>query len=156
MIVSYYADFRELFAASSAYDTDGMRHWASEELQTAAVKPFSTWAVSFPVLFDLSGVDDAVPFVDEWHWYLSMPTESVSFASNPFVLSRADTGAGSRSGRVYIGLTAYGTSIITASLQSASTMDKLLRDVTLYARNPGLAETYFWELHRCAFAPESL
>jgi len=67
-ILGNYATFRSYFGTATIAP-DGMKTFDVGNVN-GIIEPFATWNFSFPVSIDLAGVDDVVPWVDEWHWYL--------------------------------------------------------------------------------------
>jgi hypothetical protein len=108
------------------------------------IVPFTSYNFSFPVTVDQAGADDAVAWVDEWHWYLH-ESRSTPF----FQLARNDTLPTTRSGRVTLSLTAAGAAAHVT--HDAATMDRMLRGAYLFAITTG-GEIFTCDLHGAAFA----
>lgn len=153
MILTTYLDFRNAFKASpTVIAADGM-----PEFQPASktFRPITTHEADFVtgITMDLTGgVNDASAGVPEWFWWLSDPG---SATGNPKLqLTAADPSPPftTRSGRVKLSLTPAWASIYTPS---AEAVHYLLNRVHLYAFKIADNETYWSDLHRCAFAPNS-
>ncbi|NUP13745.1 MAG: hypothetical protein HOW73_47520 [Polyangiaceae bacterium] len=149
MIGADYVWFRTVFATSSDRGTDGFLVFPGHD---ETFKPATSPDLSFPLAIDLKGSNDGSPYVDEYHWYLSDP----SFPSGAprLQLQRHDPSAlASRSSRVRLALTAEGTAILDP--QNSDNVDRLLRDVHLYAKRLSDNTIYWSDLHRCVFAPDA-
>lgn len=148
-----YVTFRTVFAAPlTARAPDGMLRWPAPGTVTLHTRraPTSPFA-SFPVIVDLAGANDAVAYVDEWHWWLSQPSTATG---NPYwSISYYTDGTGTRSGRVRLGLTAAGSAI--ASVPSSENMDRLMRNVHIYAKRLSDNAIVWIDVHRSAFAGDS-
>jgi hypothetical protein len=147
VIAPNYSTFRELFGQGHAEARDGMPAWpGANNIMDTGITAFTN---TFPFTIDLAGADDAVAYVDEWHWYLCVPNEGSG--NERIQLVRYDTSAYvSRSGRVKIKLTTAGTAELVA--HDSTWMDRFFRDVYLYALNVDNEEIYFADMHRQMFA----
>ena len=156
-ICTYYADFRNLFMAGEPDAPDGFPTWeASKFVGTLAI--FSNWQVTFPVTISIAVVDDAVAYTDEYHWYLSQPTE---MTVPRMELQRYDNlPTGTRSGRVRLALTAAGTALLASGdigpAHSAEAMGAFFRDCYVYAYKIADDKYYIADLYRLAFSPAQL
>ena len=153
MICPRFIDFRTAFQVTAGTDVDGLPTWGPADDVLVAFRAFSGYAFTFPITVSTTSSDDAVAWVDEWDWYLSEPAMATN--APRFTLVRNDPSISvTRSGRVTLGLTAAGQAIV--STLSASSMDRLLRDVHLYAFDRTGLAVYWSPLHTCAFAPNAI
>lgn len=156
MIATTYADFRNLFTDGSGFDVDGLAVWPVGQLiEPQGTNPTQSWTDTFPITFAISGSNDAVSGVDDWHWYLSQP--NTGSGDERLELQRFDTSAlVSRSGRIKIALTAAGQAEMTAYTQSSKTMRRFYANVYLYVKDVQNDEIQMFDMSRLAFAPSSL
>lgn len=161
MIAPNYVHFRYLFAKLAATAAaDGFLEWPVADATQVVSTAITTYATAFPISIDLtitdedpSGADDAVAWTDEWHWYLAQSTEGSG--SERFELQRYDPSTTvSRSGRVYLATTASGAAEL--SVHSASVLDRMVRDMWIYAKNIANKTIYVLDVHRAMFANKSL
>jgi len=154
MIAPNYASFRNLFAKPAATSAiDGFLTWPAADATQVVSTAITTYATAFPISIDLAGADDSVAWTDEWHWYLGQTTEGTG--SERFELQRYDTSStASRSGRVYLATTASGAAEL--SVHSASVLDRMVRDMWIYAKNIATEAFYVLDVHRAMFANKSL
>lgn len=142
-ILGNYATFRWYFGTATIAP-DGMKTFDVANV-VGAIEPFTSWNFSFPVSIDLAGADDAVAGVDEWHWYLQEARETEPL----FQLARDDRGGTTRSGRVSLELTAYGTTAHT--IHDWGKLNVMLRGAYLFAIDTG-GNIFTCDLHGAAFA----
>lgn len=163
MIITNYADFRNIFGAGEPAADDGLPRWPVDKMLSliapgfGIIKPWSTWQITFPKRITASAGLDAVLGVDEWHWYLSQPTENTT---PRLQLTRDDNlPVSTHSGTTLISLTAAGLAAIAGAdgspVYSAATIDKLFKGCFVYVFNIGDEEISAVDLHRCAFANAS-
>lgn len=154
MIATSYTGFRNLFAkVAAATDIDGYLEWPVADATQVVTSAITTYATAFPISIDLAGSNDSVAWTDEWHWYLGQPTEGTG--SERFELQRHDPSATvTRSGRVYLATTASGAAEL--SVHSASILDRMVRDVWVYAKKISTEAIYVLDVHRAMFANASL
>lgn len=143
-ILGNYVTFRTYFGTATIAP-DGMAEFDYANVN-GAISPFTSWNFSFPVSIDLAGADDAVVGVDEWHWYLQEARETQPL----FQLSRDDRGGTTRSGRVSLELTAYGTTAHT--IHDWGKLNVMLRGAYLFALEISSGAIYVCDLHGAAFA----
>lgn len=164
MIITNYADFRNIFGAGEPNDLDGLPRWPVAKMLSliapgfGIIKPWTTWQITFPKRVTAAIGADFTLGVDEWHWYLSQPTE---LTSPRLALTRDDfLPSTTNSGRVELSLTAAGLASIAGAdgspVYSAATIDKLFKGCFIYVFNIGDEEISAVDLHRCAFANASL
>jgi len=148
VIYANYVDFRTVWG-TGVDAPDGMKVFDSANV-VGSINPFTSWAFTLPATITVPfSTTDAVPFVDEYDWYL---TETRSTPA--LYIVRNDPGGGvTWSGRVSLGLTAVGSSIV--AVQDAGKIDILFRGAYLYARDTS-GNIYVCDLHRSAFASESI
>lgn len=147
MIIGNYATFRYQFG-TGVIAVDGMRTFDVANTGSQ-IRPFTSWNFSFPLTIDLAAADDAVAWVDEWHWYLQEARPLAPL----FQLARNDGTTTTRSGRVDLQLTAYGSTIHT--IHDQAKLDFMLRGSYLYAKKLATSAIYSCDLHRAAFASAS-
>lgn len=175
-IFTTYGDFRHNFGNPASLDVDGMRlFWAKSNLgKLYTARPFNSWDYDASLspngikltgagntidlsisVSDPAGVDDAVLWTDEWHWYLSDPG---SATGNPkWSLARSD-GATSRSARASLTCTSAGFALYQSMLDFSGpshAVSTIVRDVHLYALNIANEIVVWIDVHRCCFAPNS-
>jgi len=143
-ILGNYATFRWYFGTATIAP-DGMKTFNSANV-IDNIQPFTSWNFSFPVSIDLAGADDAVTGTDEWHWYLQEARETQPL----FQLSRDDRGGTTRSGRVSLELTAYGTTAHT--IHDWGKLNVMLRGAYLFAFQVAGSRIFTCDLHGAAFA----
>jgi hypothetical protein len=164
MIITNYADFRNIFGAGEPAADDGLPRWPVDKVLSVIVppygiiKPFTSWQFNWPKRVAATLGADSVINVDEWHWYLLQPTETTTPRMQ---LNRDDNlPTATHSGRVEIALTAAGLTAVAgpdgAPLYSAVNIDKLFRGCYIYVFNIGDEEISIVDLHRCAFAASSI
>lgn len=155
MIATRYSDFRALFAPGAPTANDGLPEWPILyvlNLGPGFPSPVSGIQFTFPIVIDMDpGFSDAVPGVDEWDWYLQMPTEAAPL-TNRLVLQRSDSAAPTvtNSARARLALTSVGAAINVS--QTPASIELLFRDVHLFVRNRFTGNIYVWDLYRAAFA----
>lgn len=154
MIAVSYASFRNLFAKPAATSAiDGFLTWPAADATQVVSTAITTYATSFPITIDLAGADDSVAWTDEWHWYLGQNTEGTG--NERFELQRYDTSATvSRSGRTRLALTASGSAEL--SVHSSTILDRMVRDMWIYAKKISTEAIYVLDVHRAMFANKSL
>lgn len=163
MIITNYADFRNIFGAGQPAADDGLPEWPVAKVLsitapgTGIIKPFTSWQFNWPKRITAAAGIDAVIHVDEWHWYLLQPTETTA---PRLELTRDDNlPVSTHSGSVLLSLTAAGLSAITTDgspLYSAANVDKLFRGCYVYAYSIAGDSISIVDLHRCAFAAASI
>lgn len=164
MIATTYTDFRALFGAGGPTALDGFPEWPLIyviNFGPGFPPPLSGVQFSFPVTIDADpGAEDSTPGVDDWDWYLQMPTERTP-AANRLVLTRDDVNppAVTNSSRVLLSLTAVGAAINTQ--QTPAALEMLFRDVHLFCRQrvggdvTMTAQIRAYDLYRAVFAAET-
>lgn len=156
MICYDYASFRNVFMAGEPVALDGLPTWEPSKFDGTLIF-YEGWTISFPLNLQMTGSDDAVTGVDEYHWYLSQPT---ALTTPRLSISRNDPLGSTRSGRVSLGLTAAGAALLASDElgppYSAAAMDSFLRGCYVYSYTIATNKYYVGDLWRLAFAPRSL
>ena len=156
-ICTRYADFRNLFMLGETPAPDGFPTWDYGRFAGTLVV-YSNWQLTFPITVALAVSDDAVKYTDEYHWYLSQPTE---LTAPRMELQRYDNlPTGTRSGRVRIALTATGSALLASTdlgpPHSSEAMNNFLRGCYVYAFDIANAQYYVLDMWRAAFVPAQL
>ena len=157
MICTDYASFRNVFMAGEPVALDGFPTWDATRFD-GTLFPFTGWQQTFPISVQMTGGTDAVAGVDEYHWYLSQPTERTEPRLS--LTLRTPASGTTNSGRTWLGLTAVGSALLAGEslgpAHSAQAMDSFLRNTYIYSYDIANNKYYATDLHRLAFAPQSL
>lgn len=170
MFITNYADFRNIFSLHGGTYVDppaldGHRAWPLDKVVsvtspgTGLIQPISSWIFTWPLTIQQTNAPDGTLFVDEWNWFVSEP--GLSAGEPRFYLTRLDNlPASTRSGRCQLNRTVAGEAAMAgpdgAPLHSAEKIDKIFRNVYIYTQRISGGEIYIADMHRCAFASNTL
>lgn len=142
MIVYNWSTFRNVFAIFPyEYDVSGIEIWPVDYVRingfteiTLPVVP-SAPDEMFPLIITANdGAFDAVPFVDEYDWYVSQRTDDL--AKQYLSVQRHDFAEGTKSGSIQIGDTALADDELGGidASPSAAQLQRLFNRVTIYCQ----------------------
>lgn len=148
-IALHYADFRNLFKASTSLDADGHYEWAPTR-EAQSFEPFTSWQFSLPVTISLTASA-------EYHWYIAQQNEGTALARWKITSAVSPVGYQVSFDKVVDGGgNSEQSALITAGYTLAQARERLLKGVYIYAYDVGNDELYMADLYRCAFASASL